>query len=83
MPDRRETSSFAFRQLHAGPDLLTLTNAWDALSARVMADFSARAIANSSAAVAWSQGIPTTTGCPWRSLGGRYPTPDPRGSACQ
>ena len=45
-----------FKQLHAGPDLLILPNAWDAISARVIANAGAKAIATSSAAVAWSHG---------------------------
>ncbi|MDE2181518.1 MAG: isocitrate lyase/phosphoenolpyruvate mutase family protein [Alphaproteobacteria bacterium] len=45
-----------FRNLHAGPDLLILPNAWDAGSARVVEAAGARAIATSSAAVAWSHG---------------------------
>jgi 2-methylisocitrate lyase-like PEP mutase family enzyme len=47
-----------FKQLHAGPELLILPNAWDAISARVVANAGAKAIATSSAAVAWSHGYP-------------------------
>jgi 2-methylisocitrate lyase-like PEP mutase family enzyme len=45
-----------FRQLHQGPEVLILPNAWDAASAAVVADAGARAIATSSAAVAWTFG---------------------------
>jgi len=45
-----------FKDLHAGPDILILPNAWDAITARVVADAGAKAIATSSAAVAWSHG---------------------------
>jgi len=45
-----------FHQLHQGPDVLVLPNAWDAASAAVVADAGAKAIATSSAAVAWTFG---------------------------
>ena len=49
-----------FRLLHArGADpLLVLPNAWDALSARLVEEAGARAIATSSAAIAWALGYP-------------------------
>ena len=47
-----------FAALHAGPSLLILPNAWDAGSARVIAHAGAKAIATSSAAVAWAHGYP-------------------------
>ncbi len=43
-----------FHKLHE--NLLILPNAWDAASARVVQDAGAKAIATSSAAVAWVQG---------------------------
>jgi 2-methylisocitrate lyase-like PEP mutase family enzyme len=52
--DRAKT----FAALHAGPSLLILPNAWDAGSARVIAHAGAKAIATSSAAVAWAHGYP-------------------------
>jgi 2-methylisocitrate lyase-like PEP mutase family enzyme len=45
-----------FHQLHQGPDVLVLANVWDAASAAVVADAGAKAIATSSAAVAWAHG---------------------------
>lgn len=45
-----------FRKLHEGPDVLVLPNAWDAASAAIMADAGAKAVATSSAAVAWAYG---------------------------
>ncbi|MES2896946.1 MAG: isocitrate lyase/phosphoenolpyruvate mutase family protein [Pseudomonadota bacterium] len=45
-----------FRALHAGPDILVLPNAWDAASAAMMEDAGAKAVATSSAAVAWAHG---------------------------
>jgi 2-methylisocitrate lyase-like PEP mutase family enzyme len=45
-----------FRALHAKGDVLVLPNAWDAASARLVQDMGARAVASSSAAVAWCHG---------------------------
>ena len=45
-----------FRALHVGPEILVLPNAWDAASAAVMEDAGAKAVATSSAAVAWAHG---------------------------
>lgn len=50
------TFAAAFHALHAGPDLLVLPNAWDAASAALMGDLGAKAVATSSAAVAWAHG---------------------------
>ncbi len=52
------TADKVFRSLHQGPDLLILPNAWDAGSARVIEAAGAKAIATSSAAVAWGHGYP-------------------------
>ena len=52
------TSAGTFRRLHAGPDVLVLPNAWDAGSARLIESLGARAIATTSAGVAWSRGYP-------------------------
>src|SRR3954463_10717397 len=48
----------AFHALHRGPELLLLANAWDAGSARLIESLGARAIATTSAGVAWSHGYP-------------------------
>ena len=53
-----QDDALVFRALHAGPEILVLPNAWDAASAALMADAGARAVATSSAAVAWSHGYP-------------------------
>lgn len=45
-----------FRQMHAGSELLRFPNAWDAGSARLFESLGARAIATSSAGVAWALG---------------------------
>lgn len=50
------THAATFHALHAGPDILVLPNAWDAASAALMADAGAKAVATSSAAVAWAHG---------------------------
>lgn len=47
-----------FRALHAGPELLILPNAWDAGSARIIEAAGARAIATTSAGLAWANGWP-------------------------
>jgi 2-methylisocitrate lyase-like PEP mutase family enzyme len=53
-----------FRQLHAGPDILILANAWDAGSARLIESLGAKAIATTSAGVAWSNGYPDGNALP-------------------
>lgn len=47
-----------FHDLHRGPQLLRLPNAWDVGSARVIAKLGASAIATTSAGVAWAHGYP-------------------------
>ena len=54
----QKSKAEAFGALHTGGDILILPNAWDAASAAVMADAGAKAVATSSAAVAWSHGYP-------------------------
>jgi 2-methylisocitrate lyase-like PEP mutase family enzyme len=54
----QKTKAEAFAALHHTGDILILPNAWDAASAAVMADAGAKAVATSSAAVAWSHGYP-------------------------
>ncbi len=50
------TTAADFHVLHAGPAVLVLPNAWDAASAAMMQDAGAKAVATSSAAVAWARG---------------------------
>ena len=57
-----------FRALHAGPKLLILPNAWDAGSARVIERAGAKAIATSSAAIAWARGYPDGQFLPFGTL---------------
>ncbi|MFC4021947.1 isocitrate lyase/phosphoenolpyruvate mutase family protein [Micromonospora sp. GCM10011542] len=47
-----------FRSLHTPGSPLVLVNAWDAASARIVAAAGARAVATTSAGVAWSLGAP-------------------------
>jgi 2-methylisocitrate lyase-like PEP mutase family enzyme len=57
-----------FRALHDGKSLLVLPNAWDAGSARLVESAGARAVATSSAAVAWSHGYPDGDALPVKLL---------------
>ena len=57
-----------FAALHAGPKLLVLPNAWDAGSARVIESAGAKAIATSSAAVAWAHGYADGQFLPFEAL---------------
>jgi 2-methylisocitrate lyase-like PEP mutase family enzyme len=52
----QKSKAEAFAALHHSGDILILPNAWDAASAAIMADAGAKAVATSSAAVAWSHG---------------------------
>lgn len=64
MPNLAET----FHSLHKQNDLLILPNAWDAGSAKVIEDAGAKAIATSSAGVAWGLGYPDGDVLPPRLL---------------
>ncbi len=64
----RKTKAEAFGALHSGPDILILPNAWDAASAAIMEDAGAKAIATSSAAVAWAHGYPDGDALPLARL---------------
>jgi 2-methylisocitrate lyase-like PEP mutase family enzyme len=58
----------AFKALHKGGEILVLPNAWDAASAAMMADAGAKAVATSSAAVAWAHGYPDGDALPTEIL---------------
>jgi 2-methylisocitrate lyase-like PEP mutase family enzyme len=45
-----------FRALHGGPELLVLANAWDVLSARLVEETGGKAVATTSAGIAWALG---------------------------
>jgi 2-methylisocitrate lyase-like PEP mutase family enzyme len=53
-----------FRMLHEGPNLLCITNCWDAASARVLESVGASALATTSAGLAWSNGYPDGNALP-------------------
>jgi 2-methylisocitrate lyase-like PEP mutase family enzyme len=67
MPARPDSAA-TFHRLHQGPDILLLTNAWDAGSARLIESLGAKAIATTSAGVAWSHGYPDGDALPLRLL---------------
>jgi len=58
MSDSQKQSAARFRALHAKGQFLVLPNAWDVASARIAEECGAKAIATSSAAVAWAHGYP-------------------------
>jgi 2-methylisocitrate lyase-like PEP mutase family enzyme len=57
-----------FRRLHAGNELLVLPNCWDAGSARLIESLGAKALATTSAGVAWAQGYPDGDRLPVENL---------------
>ena len=57
-----------FRRLHEGPGILLLANCWDAGSARLIESLGARAIATTSAGLAWAQGYPDGDALPVAEL---------------
>jgi 2-methylisocitrate lyase-like PEP mutase family enzyme len=61
-------SAQTFRNLHQPPALLVLPNAWDAGSARLIESLGARAIATTSAGVAWARGYPDGNALPTDQL---------------
>ncbi len=64
----RADSAATFHRLHQGPDILLLANAWDGGSARLIESLGAKAIATTSAGVAWSHGYPDGDALPFRLL---------------
>jgi 2-methylisocitrate lyase-like PEP mutase family enzyme len=61
-------SSNTFRSFHNDAALLILPNAWDSGSARLIESLGARAIATTSAALAWSRGYPDGDALPIKKL---------------
>src|SRR5580704_5829160 len=57
-----------FRSLHQGPAVLVLPNAWDAGTARLIESIGAKAIATTSAGLAWSRGYPDGNALPIEQL---------------
>lgn len=68
MSNAQNQMAARFREAHAPGNLIVLPNAWDVASARIAEDCGARAIATSSAAVAWSQGYPDGEKLPAQAL---------------
>jgi 2-methylisocitrate lyase-like PEP mutase family enzyme len=54
----QKSKATAFRQMHRGPKILVLPNAWDVVSARVFEEAGFAAIATTSAGVAFTLGYP-------------------------
>ncbi|GCF89365.1 isocitrate lyase/PEP mutase family protein [Shewanella sp. M-Br] len=63
-----ELSRILFKALHQQSEPLILTNAWDAASSAIIQASGARAIATSSAALAWSLGYPDGQALPKAAL---------------
>lgn len=57
-----------FRAMHAGPRLLVLPNAWDAVSARIVVGAGFGAVATTSGGVAWALGYPDGEAAPWSEV---------------
>lgn len=58
MESQTNNKAIQFRQLHRGPGVLILPNAWDVASARIFEDAGFPAIATTSAGIAFSLGHP-------------------------
>lgn len=56
--EQQKAKAIAFRQMHRGPKILVLPNAWDVISARIMEEAGFGAIATTSAGVAFTLGYP-------------------------
>lgn len=57
-----------FRELHRGPALLLLPNAWDALSARIFGAAGFAAVATTSGGVSWALGFADGEAAPWSEV---------------
>ena len=64
MTSNMTSNAARFRKLHDGPPLLLLANAWDPGSARLIESLGARAVATTSAGVAWAHGYPDGNALP-------------------
>jgi 2-methylisocitrate lyase-like PEP mutase family enzyme len=62
------TTADTFHDLHRGPDVLLLANCWDAGSARLLESLGAKAVATTSAGLAWAQGYPDGDALPVEKL---------------
>jgi 2-methylisocitrate lyase-like PEP mutase family enzyme len=68
MMTARADLATAFHRLHQGPEVLRLANGWDAGTARLMESLGAKAVATTSAGVAWAHGYPDGDALPLRLL---------------
>src|SRR5882672_7472230 len=66
--NRMSNLAKTFHSLHKQKEILILPNVWDAGSAKVIEDAGAKAIATSSAGVAWALGYPDGDVLPPRLL---------------
>ena len=57
-----------FRNMHRGPQLLLLPNAWDAMSARIFEAAGFEAIGTTSGGLAWALGFPDGEMAPWSEV---------------
>jgi len=57
-PTSQRAQAEAFRQLHHGPAILVLPNAWDVATARLVEAAGFPAVATTSAGIAWAHGYP-------------------------
>jgi 2-methylisocitrate lyase-like PEP mutase family enzyme len=67
-PAERSQQAERFRDMHRGPKLLLLPNAWDAMSARVFTVAGFEAIATTSGGVSWSLGYADGEQAPWNEV---------------
>jgi 2-methylisocitrate lyase-like PEP mutase family enzyme len=58
MSDQQKQKAEAFLQLHKGPDILVLPNAWDIMSAKIFEQGSFQAVGTTSSGIAASLGYP-------------------------
>jgi 2-methylisocitrate lyase-like PEP mutase family enzyme len=56
--EQQRNRATIFRALHSGPEILLLPNVWDVASARLIEDSGYKAIATTSAGIAFSLGYP-------------------------
>ncbi|MDE3181559.1 MAG: isocitrate lyase/phosphoenolpyruvate mutase family protein [Acidobacteriota bacterium] len=68
MATAQASKAEAFRKLHAGPGILVLPNAWDAMSARVFESQGFPAIGTSSGGVAFALGYPDGERVPFAEM---------------
>lgn len=68
MNEEQKRLAEKFRNMHRGPEILLLPNAWDAMSARIFAAAGFDAIATTSGGLAWALGFPDGEMAPWSEV---------------